>query len=262
MISKISFVIIISLSVVWLNYFFITPIFADFNQDYQGFLQTYDAYRNAHNRYITTRSQYLQYQTLNAQNDALQGVKEFLTLRNQILLSYISLLRLKNVSDPYVNLLNNEENLIKVHNEKINAVSTLNDAVTISKEVEKRHLPFQITSKKIIATIILSKVSSLRSEIELLESEISLIITDLKNLGYDVTTLERWFLDAKNKLLLADQKISLVQNQINGLTATDLNSLGSNYNKIQFASFEAHQYLKETLAFLTELSESIKYGNY
>lgn len=239
-----------------------THVQAGFSEDYQGFLKTYDAYRTAHNTYNTTRNQYLQYGTLNSQNEALEAVKKFLVMRDEVILSYISLLRLKNTDTLLTSLLDDEERLLKDHREKVPAVGTLSDAVSVSQTAENRHLPFQITSRKIVATLLIAKVDTLRLRYQQLEIKANSLIQTLKNQGKDVTTLERWLLDAKNKELLVELKLLEARNKTTALRASSPENLTQEYNAIQFTIFEANQYLREALRFITELSENIKYGNY
>lgn len=236
---------------------------ADFDTEYQGYLKTYDNYRNHLTSYITTRNQYLTYGTLTAKNEALTAVRDFLIARSDVLLSYISLLRYKYTNDAlYLPLLDAEQNFLVAHKTKIPAVGSLDDAVDISQEVEKRHLPFQITSRKIVGTILLLKVESYKDELTALENEADVLIQTLKSEGKDVAVAERWLLESKNKKTLAEQKLVQVRTQIDKLRSSRLEDLVLNYNNIQFSTSDANLYLKEAAGYLFELKESIKYGNY
>ncbi|MEK7166727.1 MAG: hypothetical protein AAB874_08010 [Patescibacteria group bacterium] len=239
-----------------------TPAKADFQSDYQGFLKTYDSYRSAHTQYLTTKNQYLQYGTLTAQNEALIAVKNFLSQRNGVLLSFISLLRLKNADQSYATLLNEEEVFLLGHQNRIPSVSTLDDSVRISQEAESRDNTFQTVSRKIAATIIISKVESLYLRYQLLDGEAQHLIQILKTQGKDTARLERWVLDAKNKALLAEQKLFEARNKTDVLSGFGVDQLSKSYINVQFTIFEAKQYITEALAFMTELKESIKYGDY
>jgi hypothetical protein len=235
---------------------------AGFEEDYQGYLKTYDTYRTAYEKYVTTRNQYLTYDTLNAKNDALTAVKDMLIKRDEVLLSYISLLKVTDYDKTYTSLVDDESTFLFSHKEQIPAVGTLEDAVTKSGEVEKRHLPFQVTSKKITASVLYNKIIAARDGYLSLESEATTLIHNLKLQNKDVSTLERWLLEAKNKQLQADQKLSLASTQISGLDSGSLENLNAEYAKIQFTLFEANQYIKEALRFMTELTESLKYGQF
>lgn len=235
---------------------------AGFDDDYQNFLKVYDSYRTADQNYLTTRNQYLTYNTLTAKSDALAAVKTFLTDRNQVLLSYTTLLLERNADQTYGPALNNETNFLNQINNQIPAVGSLDDAVQISGQVEGNLLQYQTTSRQIVGSIVRAKIDSIRQNVMDLENQAGVLITQIKATGKDTSTLERWLLDAKNKELLGEQKLSEVQTKITNLSASSVDDLNSQYNQIQFTLFEANQYYKETLNFLAELSDSMKYGQY
>lgn len=235
---------------------------AGFEEDYQGYLKTYDSYRASYEKYATTRNQYLTYGTLNAKNDALVAGKDMITQRDDVLLSYISLLKSRNTDQVYTNLLDDETTFLLAHKNKIPGVSSLEDTVETAKEVEDRHLPLQVAAKKITATIIYNKVVGVKEAYISLENDATALIHNLKLKERDVSTLERWLLEAKNKELLADQKLSQASSKIASLKGSSLDQLNQGYNEMQFVLFEANQYLKEALRFMNELSESIKYGQF
>lgn len=235
---------------------------ADFEASYQGFLKTYDNYRTNQISYITARNQFLTFGTLISQNEALAAVKNFMLARNDVLMSYISLLRERKVADLYKPLLDEEYTLLSDHKNRVPAVGSLQDAVKISKEVESRHIPFQTTSRKIVSSLLLQKVLDLHTRYQLLALEAGKLIETLKAQEKDVTSIERWLLDAKGKELLAEQKIQEAGTLVESLTSSNLKNLTEEYNQIQFTIFEANQYIKEALDFLNELSDSIKYGKF
>lgn len=243
--------------------FLVTPsVQADFNSDYQGFLKTYDEYRGAYENYITTRNQYLTYGTLTSKTDALNAVKTFLIKRNDVLQSYISLLRARGTEGAYTSFLEDESSFLRINSEKIPAVGSLDDAVDTAQEVEARQVSFQITSRKIVTNLNLNKINTLRQRYQDLVNQASSMIDTLKSQNKDVTTLERWLLEAKNKELLSQQKIAEVITENNSFEANDTADVTKAYNSIQFTSYEAVQYLKEAVKFMQELSDTLKYGNY
>ena len=262
MARHLKFIITIILIVLSLSLIFRQQVIADFEQEYQGYLQTYGAYRQAHSDYITTRSQYLQYKTLNSQAQALKAVTKFLISRDQIIQSYISLLRSKNKDQILVTLIDDEYNFLEVHKQRLPAVASLTDAEIISSEAEKRYLPFLISAKKITGQIILTRVTSSDQRFQLISQDIKNMLLELKANGKDIAIQERWLLDAQNKAFLAEQKLFSAKLILDSLSASQIEALNTSYMKAQFTLFEAQQYLKEALNYVTELSESIKYGNY
>lgn len=253
---------VLVLFILFLSVIFQNAARADFASDYQGFLKTYGAYRIAHNDYQTTRNQYLQYGTLNSQTAALEAVKRFLLQRDDVVLSFISLIRQKATDPVYLTLLNDEENFHKTHKERVPAVASLDDSVRISREAEDHHIPLQRNVRKITTSILLDRVVALKDRFLALDEDAGRLILILKSQDKDVSTLERWRLDAKNKELLAEQKLLAAQNKIIALSGGSVEVLTQNFNEIQIILSEANQYLNEGLTFMGELAETMKYGNY
>lgn len=235
---------------------------ADFNADYQTYLTTYDAYRTAHSQYLTTRNQYLQYQTLTSKNDALTGVKNFLTSRDEVLLGHFSLLKTRYTGLIYSQLVDSEMSFLRSHQQEIDSIGSLDDAVDHSQKVEERSLNFKILSRKIVGSVLIDSLENLKNEQAYHEESATVHIQNLKNAGKDTTTLERWLIDAKGKRNLAQLKLDRARSLTDTLTARSDENLASVYSQIQFALFEAHQYLKEARGFMSELVDSIKYGPY
>jgi len=237
-------------------------VFAAFEDQYQGYLQTYDNYRQKHGQYLSTRSQYLQFGTLNSKNEALAAVKELLTARADVLTGHLSLLRLKNTDGSFNTQLETYESLLSNHKSRVSTLASLEDSESLSEEIEGQVPGMQVVSRKIVAGIGAGKIEAQKLQFVLLEEEAQTLISQLRASGKEVTVQERWLIDARAKRLLAEQKLSQARNQINGLDESFDTGLESSYNGIQLVLYEANQYLREGLAFMVELSESIKYGNY
>jgi hypothetical protein len=238
------------------------PANASFEEDYRGYLQTYDAYRAAHGAYLTTRNQYLQYGTLNSQNDALSAVKTFLSLRDDVLLSHLSLLRSRNVDPFLVPQLDDGDKFLQTHKSKVPAIGSLDDAVNFSNEVEEKDLYFQSISKKTLATMLVSKVENQKLRFLLLENEATELIGKLRIENKDVATLERWLIDAKTKQSLAEDKINQIHSTISTIDGRSADQIGSSFSEVQKNILEANQYVREGLQYLNELLESMRYGNF
>jgi len=256
--------LVIVAAVVVLSAAFYNPYLsqASFEDDYQGFLKTYDNYRSAQSNYVTTRNQYLQYGTLNSKNDALSAVKTFLVARDDVLLSHISLIKGRNADTTYNSLLDNTVSFLQDHKSRVPAVGSLDDAVKISQEVESKDSNLQSTSRKVVGSLLVAKVDGLKLQFLVLENNAQDLITKLKNNGKNVEVQERWLLDAKNKRLLIEDKLLQARTKINNLQDSNADSINAAYNEIQTTVFEANQYLREGMQFINELAQSIKYGNF
>ena len=235
---------------------------ASFDDDYQNFLKISDSYRSSYASYISTRSQYLQFGTLSSKNDALTALKNFLGSRNDVLISYLSLLKVRNVDVTYTPVLDEQTQFLQLTKSQFSALGTIDDGLTASKQIEERHIPLQILSRQITAAIVIDKIDNLKLRFVVLENAAANLVAALRAQSKDITILDRWLLDAKNKRLLAEDKIRQVRGEIHQLNASAVDDLSSSYNSIQFTVSEANQYLREGGSYLHELGEAIKYGNY
>lgn len=226
-----------------------------FDDAYQGYLKTYDAYRDSHTNYLSARNQYLQFGTLNSRNDALTAVKNFMLARDLVLQGYISLLRIKNVNSTYVPQLDEQFNFLELHKQQIPPLATLEDATDVSAQIANRQGFLQATAQGVMASLIHSRIDNFKLRLILLENEASAMINNLRNQNKDVSTLDRWLLDARGKRLLAEEKIS--QSQL-----TIQYGGGEVFTTTKVLLYQANQYIREALSYHNELSELIKYGNY
>jgi hypothetical protein len=174
----------------------------------------------------------------------------------------LSLLLAKNADPSLRTLVETEYTFLFEHKSQVSGIGTLEDAVTKSKEVETKHVALQLLAKKITASVNYQKLLSIKEAYLGVENDATALVQQLKLAGHDVTTEERWLIDAKSKVLLADVKLAQIASSIPSLSATSLDNLTEKYTELQFVLFEANQYLNEALRFMSELSDSIKYGNY
>jgi len=235
---------------------------ATFDEAYQGYLSIYENYKTAYQAYTTTRNQYLTYQTLTSQNEALIAVRDFLIKRDAVFSSYLGLLSKKNTDPVLGSLLTTEMNFLVSHSASVSALGSLEDAVTSSQQVENKNTNWLILSKKIVANTLMSKINSIKLSVSQSTNEANTLIVTLKNNGKDVSVLERWLLESKNKQALAQQKLAQSAVLISNISGTNENDIGKKYDEITTIILEANQYLKEALGFLKEMSETIKYGEY
>ena len=251
------------LFILLIGHFLAVPVaLATFADQYQNYLQIYDSYKTAYQGYVTTRNQFLTYGTLTSKNDALTAVKVFLTERDTVLFSYLGLLQAKNTDQVFSSLLTTEANFMTNHSSQVGAIGSLEDAVTAAEEVENKHIPLQILSRQVVTSVIMSKINTVKLAYTVSENEAGNLIATLKSNGKDVSILERWLLESKNKELQAEQKLQEAATSITRLAGFNENDIPESYNKTQSTLLEANQYLKEALQFLKEAAAAIKYGEY
>lgn len=238
------------------------PILADFNSAYQDYLYQYDQYRTSLTNYLIAKNRYLTYKTLVSQTEALSATKTFLEARDQTITAYLGMLLERNPENAFRKLLEEEIAFFSEHKNKIAAVGTLSDAVSISKIVEEHFPNTSVLARQVVASLLLSKVQAFENRLANLEAGFNQKVNLSKEQGRDVTTVERWLLSTRNKRLLAHDKLDEASNLASKLTPKKSTQVSEEFGKIQVLIFEANQYLKEAAAYLREIKEELKYGNY
>lgn len=237
-------------------------VFADFEQAYQDYLYQYDQYRTSLTNFLMAKNRYLTYKTLVSQSEALTATKNLLETRDMVISTYLKMLIEKNPQESFNKLLGDDISFFSDHETKIPEVGSLEDAVGISKLVEEHYPRTEVLARQVIASLLLSKVRAFEERLSTLETGFEEKINFLKTQGKDVATLERWLLATYNKRLLARDKLDEAFYLANKLTPKKSTQISEEFGKIQVTIFEANQYLKEAAAYLKEIKEELKYGNY
>lgn len=242
---------------------FAPSVVADFDQAYQIYISQYDQYRTSLTNFLTTKNRYLTYKTLTAQTEALTATKVFLEDRDQTLINFMIMLLEKNPSESFKKLISDEIVFFSDHKKLVPAVASLEDSVQIGDTFTNRFPTTEVLLRQTIANVLLSKVKSFDEQIASLIARFEEKINLLKNQGKDVSTLERWLLETKNKQLLAHEKLGTAQLTADQFqTNNNPTKIAEDFRKVQVLIFEANQYLKESTAYLKEIKEELKYGNY
>lgn len=242
---------------------FNTFVFADFDRAYQDYLYQSDQYRKSLTDFLTAKNRYLTYGTLTSKTEALTSTKTFLDARDQVLLTYMQMLVERNPQDNLKNLLSDEIHFYSDHKNLIPAVGSLNDCVKVSEKFEEHYPSTEVITRQTVAGLLLAKVQVFDDRLASLSAGFEEKTNLVKGQGKDVTTLERWLLETRNKQLLAQNKLNEAQNLSDKLKPTRSPAQSSeNFGQIQVLIFEANQYLKEGAAYLKEIKEELKYGNY
>ncbi|TSC53536.1 MAG: Uncharacterized protein LiPW16_363 [Microgenomates group bacterium LiPW_16] len=238
------------------------PIFADFEQAYQDYLYQYDNYRTSFTNFLTAKNRYLTYKTLVSETQALSATKIFLEARDQVSTTYLQMLLERNPQESFRKLLEEEISFFSDHKAKIPAVGSLEDVIHLSEIVEEHFARTEVLTRQVVANFLLTKVKTLEERLASLEAGFEEKVNLVKGQGKDVTTLERWLLSTRNKRLLARDKLEEASYLTNKLTPKKSTQVSEEFGKIQVLIFEANQYLKEGAAYLREIKEELKYGNY
>ena len=241
----------------------------DFNQANNDYLFTHNQYLQAHKDYLTTRQAYLNYQTLTSKTEAQAKALVMLETRDETIRTYLLTLRTKLAE---VGILNYQQNVIYLrldeeitwyatHKTNFASAGSLNDLVDTASETEKRYPKTEILIYQTLNAILSSKETLLQEEInqqiDSLETKISLI---REKGDKETALLERWLLEAENRLGRSQSKRLEAEAMVNSLKEYDRQK-NQSFNQSQFLFQEAHQYLKEANGYLLELIREVKYAD-
>ena len=242
------------------------PIF-DFSRAYQDYLYTTGQYRKSHQDYIIAKQSYLSYKTLSAKNQCQEKTSQMLKLRDETIRTYLTALRLK--LSELTKILVYEQNMAYLkleseiswyskHQDKITSAASLEDLLQASEETQQRYKETEVLAFQTLGMILSYKEESFQAKIEeglsSLNEKISQIRTDGKK---DTTKVERWLLDAQNKITRAKEKRLSARQIINKMKSSDQDKIKT-FDSFLSIIAECHQYLKETNSYLKEIIGEIK----
>lgn len=249
---------------------FISPGFAqefNFTRAYNDYLYTYNQYRAAHTDYIAAKQQYLAYKTLTAKTTAQEKTLKMLEARDEAVRTYLTALRLKlaetaGVSPYEQNILflklDSEVSWYQNHKNTLPSAGSIPDLIKLSDETQNRYKETEVLAYQALGTILAGKENALRDKIQtqinLLEDKIAQIRQEGK---VDTKILERWLLEAQNRLTWSKEKQFAAQSLLANLKPREQNK-AKVYNQAQFNLTESHQYLKEANSYLLEIIREVK----
>lgn len=244
-----------------------TRLIFDFSQAYQDYLYTIGQYRKSHQDYIAAKQSYLSYKTLSAKNQCQEKTSQMLKLRDEAIRTYLTALRLK--LSELTKILVYEQNMAYLkleseiswyakHQDKITSAASLEDLLQTAKETEERYKETEVLAFQTLGLILSYKEESFQAKIEeslsSLNEKTSQIRTDGKK---DTTKVERWLLDAQNKITRAKEKRLSARQIINKMKSPDQDKVKT-FDSFLSTIAECHQYLKETNSYLKEIIGEIK----
>lgn len=252
-------------------YFLLGPVFAqdfDFNRSYSDYLHNFNLYREAHLAYVSAKSESLTYKTLESQTKALEKTRKMLELRDQVLSTYLTSLRMRLVETTKVEnyeqsmryvLLDNKVAFLKLNQEKLSSPATLEDLLGVSKEVEDEFPKIEILSYQTLETIISSSENDLRDRVSEQTTKEEEKVAQMRAAGEDTATLERWLIEVRGKITLSSQKQQEAKNLLAKIGEGGQNKK-DRFLEAQKKFEESNQYLKEAVSYLKEVVKKIKYG--
>ena len=237
----------------------------DYSSTYKSYQDLNDYYRKAYQNYITSKNKYLTYKTLTAQKEALDYGKEFLKTRDQMVLTYLEILRSKvNETGGYSETdkslifgnLNVESVWLSNIRSKYDVASTLNDLQNVSNQVQDRYLnTVRPISLGVAGSIYLNKYDLIYNTLEEILNTLESNLQNIRASGDNTEVAERWLLEAKNKASLAKDKENEAQFLFSNLHGQ---SLVNDFNQGVFYLTQGNQYMREANSYIAEVINNIK----
>jgi len=238
----------------------------DFNRAFNDYVYNYNLYRSAHLEYITAKSEYQTYNTLTSQTKALEATRKLLQQRDEALKTYLTALRMKLKEETgiigykqnlYFVKLDDEVAWTTEHQSLLTSPSTIEDLLEESEKMENRYPTTAVISYQTLGTILEGKENTLRDEVNNLVKLTEEKINEIRANNEDTATLERWLIEAKQKITLSEQKQTQALAVINSIEAKDKDK-SEKYDQAKLLFEESNQYLKEAISFLKEIMREVK----
>ena len=239
----------------------------NFNRAYNDYLYSYNQYRAAHTDYVAAKQQYLTYKTLTAKTTAQGKTLKMLEARDKAVRTYLTALRLKlggtaGVSTDEQNILylkiDAEVSWYQNHKSTLPGAGSIPDLIELSDQAQDHYKETEVLAYQTLGTILAGKENALRDEIQTQINSLEEKIAQIRQEGeIDTKTLERWLLEAQNRLTWSKEKQFAAQSLLAGLKPRERNK-AKVYNRAQSSLAESHQYLKEANSYLLEIIREVK----
>lgn len=252
---------------------FAIPALATYEEAYQAYLVQFDLYRKSNSDFQVAKNEYLKFKTLTSQATALEKTKAMMTLRDQLLRSYLLVLyeKVGNANsgltpitrEQYQKMLGNEIAFLETHAQTIASVGSLEDAQQISGELESRYTVQQTAIRQILTGLSLGQLAIVAKYYDALVIDAKALLTQSGSMLsiQKQETVNRWILQIVNKRSFYQQKVDAITLQNATLDVNDPEDLDTQYNTMVRGLGEARQYLVEGISNLTELRDALKYVN-
>jgi len=239
----------------------------NFKKAYEDYLFNFNKYRKSHSEYITAKEAYSSYKTLTSKNTAKEKTSKLILNEDEVIRTYLTALRLKlaettGVSSYEQNViylkLDKEISLYLKHQDRVSIAGDLEDLVKLAQENKENYKTTETLSYQTLGSIFASKEINLRNK---LNNQITLLkekIGEIRQKGDKQTTkIERWLLEAENRLLKSQEKEFEAQQKLAQLKSTNRYK-NKDYNEAQYLFEQSHQYLKEASKQLQEIIRETK----
>lgn len=240
----------------------------DFERAYDDYLHNFNLYRNAYLEYVSAKSEFLTYKSLEAQTKALEKTRSMLEARSQVLITYLTALRMRlaettKVIDYEQNMryiqLDNQVSFLKSNKEQFSSPGSIEDLLAVSREVEGKYPAIELLAYQTIETIVFDAENNLQDRVRKQAEKAEEKVNQMRTEGEETATLERWLIEVREKINLSSQKQKEARSIISQMRAENSGKKES-WIAAQRKYEESNQYLKEAISYLKEVVKKIKYG--
>lgn len=243
----------------------------DFERAYQDYVFTMDVYNSKHAEYLLSKAQYEQAGTLVAQTKAQEATSKMLTARDDVVLTYLTAIRMRMVEAPGVSditkdglfsRIDAEVTWFKDHKARLPSAGTLQDLEDDSLEASERFSELtQTVAYETLSTIPFGKLSLMRTATSEILGDINNKVFQIRSNGdKDTAIIERWALEIESKITRSLDKEIEAQALIPNFTGDSRNRRvdhRKNYNDIIFKLDESRQFLRDATEFIEEIIREI-----
>ncbi|QQG47378.1 MAG: hypothetical protein HY044_04615 [Candidatus Woesebacteria bacterium] len=237
---------------------------SDFDKALSDYKASVDIYQKADNDYQLARSQYLSSQTLASQQKAQQATYAFLKARDDVISTYLSMLRQKitdtkgigdNDKNGFYGRIDSDVSFYIDHRDKIPSAGSLTDLFSDSDKARDHYNKITLPLiYRILATLPDGTVQVFLGRITDIIGRISTKTSEIKK-DKDTQTIERWIIETQNRVDRAKDKESSILTDLPKIET--VKDPFSSYNSFLGSYDETIQYLKEANIYLKEIVKNI-----
>lgn len=233
-------------------------------QQIDDYLYQYEQYQKTYQEFTSSRDQYLKYQTLTSQDEAIEATKKIILQRNQVLRAYFLALQWKlrttsglvgsSKQEDLISLLDKEITWLEKETEQINRLAnpSLNDLFVISDRLEAKSNQLKSLSYQSLSLILIGKMKNLQADSISLTTLLSDQISSIE--ATKSAELKEWLKEVENKNYLSQKEIELAQqNQELLAKKSKETELPVIYKQIQTNLEKSQEYLNQALTFQKEI---------
>ncbi|MBI2010462.1 MAG: hypothetical protein HYS86_04825 [Candidatus Chisholmbacteria bacterium] len=235
--------------------------------DYQFQFQNY---RTTHSQYLSDKNAFLTFQTLNAQETAIESTKKLLISRAETLHTYLRALRTKLGATPGITLatkesleadLSAEESFLEEHLAQIPSLLSLEAINNESLKLEARYPQIQVLSYTTIYTIFRGEQTDISQKL-LLEQRNLQNLVDQNATELNSDRISQWLKDTENKLAENDTSFAAAEKELSQIKPSLNLKLGNqrHFGKILSLLEETRTRLTQVVSFTQEIINRIKYS--